>query len=146
MMLFGFLFTRDASRVTERTIRHESIHARQMWELLQAVEYTPERGGSVDEQPAEPAQVVQGFSYTGDQPDGGTLIEAKEAEYGEFVVGLLRKQYTADAVEAVQANALIALKDKSNAKSAQYKAEFDDYNAFRAQCKSDAKKVLGLQD
>jgi hypothetical protein len=34
MMLFGFLFTRDASRVTMRTVRHESIHARQMWELL----------------------------------------------------------------------------------------------------------------
>jgi hypothetical protein len=34
MMLFGFLFTRDASRVTMRTVRHESIHVRQMWELL----------------------------------------------------------------------------------------------------------------
>ena len=112
----------------------------------QAVEYTPEHGGGMTEQSAQPAQVVQGFAYTGDQPDGGTLIEAKSAGYGDFVAGLLRKQYTADDVEAVQANALIALKDKSNAKSAQYKAEFDDYNAFRAQCKSDAKKVLGLQD
>jgi hypothetical protein len=34
MMLFGFLFTRDKRKVTERTVRHESIHARQMWELL----------------------------------------------------------------------------------------------------------------
>jgi hypothetical protein len=34
MMLFGFLFTRDASRVTMRTVRHENIHSRQMWELL----------------------------------------------------------------------------------------------------------------
>jgi hypothetical protein len=33
-MLFGFLFTRDAGKVTARTVRHESIHARQMWELL----------------------------------------------------------------------------------------------------------------
>ena len=111
----------------------------------QAVEYTPEQhGGGMDEQPAEPAQPVQGFAYTGDQPDGGTLVEAKEAAYGEFVSGLIRKRYTADAVEAIQANAVIALKDKSNAKAAQYKAEFDDYNAFRAQCKENAKKVLGL--
>jgi hypothetical protein len=36
MMLFGFLFTRDAGKVTARTIRHERIHARQMWELLVA--------------------------------------------------------------------------------------------------------------
>jgi len=34
IMLFGVLFTRDKSKVTERTIQHESIHARQMWELL----------------------------------------------------------------------------------------------------------------
>jgi hypothetical protein len=34
IMLFGFLFTRDKRKITERTIRHESIHARQMWELL----------------------------------------------------------------------------------------------------------------
>jgi hypothetical protein len=47
-------------------------------------------------------------------------------------------------VEAVQANALIALKDKTNAKAAQYKAEFDEYNAYRAQCKEEAKKVLGM--
>jgi hypothetical protein len=107
----------------------------------QAVEYTPERGRGVDEQPAEP---VQGFSYTGDQPDGGTLIEAKEATYGDFVSGLIRKQYTADAVEAVQANAVIALKDKNNAKATQYKAEFDEYSTYRLQCKEDAKKVLGL--
>jgi hypothetical protein len=34
MMLFGMLFTRDKSKITETTIRHESIHARQMWEML----------------------------------------------------------------------------------------------------------------
>jgi hypothetical protein len=88
---------------------------------------------------------VQGFSYTGDQPDGGTLIEAKSAGYGDFVAGLIRKKYNADDVEAVQANALIALKDKSNAKAAQYKSEFDEYNTYRQSCKESAKKVLGLQ-
>ncbi|MDR1199075.1 MAG: hypothetical protein LBK94_08725 [Prevotellaceae bacterium] len=34
IMLFGMLFTRDKSRITQTTIRHESIHARQMWEML----------------------------------------------------------------------------------------------------------------
>jgi hypothetical protein len=33
MMLFSFLFTRDASMVTMRTVRHERIHVRQMWEV-----------------------------------------------------------------------------------------------------------------
>jgi hypothetical protein len=106
----------------------------------QEVEFTPNTGG--DNEPMEP---VQGYAYTGDQADGGTLIEAKEAGYGDFVAGLLRKQYAADDVEAIQANALIALKDKSNTKAAQYKAEFDEYNTYRTKCKSDAKNVLGLQ-
>ncbi|MDR3133213.1 MAG: hypothetical protein LBU42_04230 [Prevotellaceae bacterium] len=110
----------------------------------QAVEFTPEHGGGMNEQPAEP-EPIKGFAYTGDQPDGGTLVQAKEVGYGEFVSGLIRKQYPEDAVEAVQNNLLVALKDKSGAKAAQYKQEFDDYNAYRAACKESAKKVLGLQ-
>jgi hypothetical protein len=106
----------------------------------QEVEYTPEHGG-MNEQPAES---VKGFSYTGDQPDGGTLIEAKKADYGDFVAGLIRKQYAGDAAEAIRANLLVALKDKSNANTARYKVEFDEYQACRAQCKETAKKVLGL--
>jgi membrane-anchored protein YejM (alkaline phosphatase superfamily) len=34
VMLFCMLFTRDKSKIKDRTIRHESIHMRQMWELL----------------------------------------------------------------------------------------------------------------
>jgi hypothetical protein len=33
MMLFGFLFTRDKRSVTERTMRHETIHFRQFIEV-----------------------------------------------------------------------------------------------------------------
>jgi hypothetical protein len=33
MMLFGFLFTRDKRKVTERTERHENIHFRQFVEV-----------------------------------------------------------------------------------------------------------------
>jgi hypothetical protein len=33
-MLFGLLFTRDKSKITAKTIRHETIHLRQMGELL----------------------------------------------------------------------------------------------------------------
>jgi hypothetical protein len=33
MMLFGFLFTRDKRKITERTERHESIHFRQFIEV-----------------------------------------------------------------------------------------------------------------
>ncbi|GHV69707.1 hypothetical protein FACS1894199_18800 [Bacteroidia bacterium] len=34
MMLFGMIFTRNKQRVLAKTVRHESIHAKQMWEML----------------------------------------------------------------------------------------------------------------
>lgn len=37
--LFGILFVRDNAEISERTIRHESIHTRQMQELLYIVFY-----------------------------------------------------------------------------------------------------------
>lgn len=37
--LFGILFVRGNSKISERTIRHESIHTRQMQEMLYVVFY-----------------------------------------------------------------------------------------------------------
>ena len=108
----------------------------------QETEFMPEHntpGG--DDAPVEP---VPGFSYTGTHESGGTLIRAGAATYGEFVSGLIGLRYSPSDETAVQTNLLIALKDKSNAKAAQYKSEFDEYNTYRAKCKEDAKKLLGL--
>lgn len=109
----------------------------------QETEFTPEHhmpGG--DEAPAEP---VPGFSYTGTHESGGTLIKAAAADYGEFVSGLIGLRYSPADETAVQTNLLIALKDKTNAKATQYKSEFDEYDAYRRQCKEEAKRVLGIE-
>lgn len=51
----------------------------------QREEYSPEpdaRSGEVTEPVSAP---ILGYAYTGSMADGGTLIEAREATYDEFV-------------------------------------------------------------
>lgn len=67
----------------------------------------------LNEQPAEitdeeSGKSVPGYSYTGDMPDGGTLVEASgvtaENRRDKFVAGLIGKSYDMDAQIAVLAN------------------------------------------
>ncbi|KAA6346610.1 hypothetical protein EZS27_005855, partial [termite gut metagenome] len=87
---------------------------------------------------------VPGFAYTGTMPDGGMLIEAKEAGYGSFVSGLIRTRYSSDDVEALQGNMLIAVSQPKNEKAEGYKRDWDEFQAFRSECKQKIKLLLGL--
>jgi hypothetical protein len=114
----------------------------------QAVEYAPQAAGLAGDGDGESAAApapVQGYSYTGNRPDGGTLIAAKNAEYGAFVSGLIALRYTDDDVQAVQSNQLAALANSKDAKAAQWKQEFAEYQTYRADCKAQAKKTLGME-
>lgn len=90
------------------------------------------------------SEPVTGYSYEGEETDGGTLIEATEACYEAFVNGLIRKRYTQSEVEALQSNMLISLADPDNERSAEFRQEWDTYQAYREQCKTDAKAILNL--
>jgi hypothetical protein len=111
----------------------------------QAADYTPPTGGHLGEGEAAAPVPVPGYSYTGDQPDGGTMVAATEATYGDFVAGLIRRQYSADDEQALQTNLLVALENPAHEKAAQYTNEFNDYNAYRTTCKAQAKAVLGIE-
>lgn len=96
----------------------------------------------LDEQPAEYAEpeseeTVAGYSYTGPETDGGTLIEAKdvtaENRRAKFISGLIGTQYTIDAQIAVLANG----KDTN-----EHKAELNAFEAFRADCKAAVDELL----
>lgn len=76
------------------------------------------------------------YAYSGDMSDGGTLIEAKNASYNEFVSGLIRKKYSSDQVEAITLNKLSNNKERQ----AEFDAEFEELEAYRNQCKE---KVRG---
>jgi hypothetical protein len=111
----------------------------------QEAEYTPSAGGHIDDGAQAAPAPVSGYSYTGDQPDGGTLIAAKEATYPAFVSGLIGQKYMDDDVQAIQSNMVFALANKSHEKAAQYKQEFNDYQAYRTECKAIAKVALGIE-
>lgn len=101
-------------------------------------DYVPENLPMQKEQP----DPVQGYAYSGPMQDGGTLIEAKEASYPDFVSGLIRLRYSADAEAAIQANMITALTDTENTRAGEFQAEWDTFQIYRAECKEIAKALL----
>jgi hypothetical protein len=87
-------------------------------------------------------EAIAGYAYTGEQSDGSTLIEAKEATYDAFISGLIRLEYSQSRTEAVQANRTAVLINKKHEKAAEYTAEWDAFQAYRTQCKNEAKRLL----
>lgn len=108
------------------------------------VTYVPETAKIADGENEVAPEPVDGFSYTGTHPDGGTLIKAKEATYEAFVSGLIRKRYSADEAEALQANMLETLVNKENPRADEFTQKWEEFQAYRNECKSNAKAVLGL--
>lgn len=56
----------------------------------------------------ETGDAVQGYAYTGSQPDDGTLVEAKDVtddnRRAKFVAGLIGTEYDIDSQIAILAN------------------------------------------
>lgn len=86
----------------------------------------------LNEQPAEitndeTGESVPGYSYTGDMPDGGTMIEAvgvtDENRRDKFVAGLIGWHYDMDAQIAVLAN---------GADTPEHAAELEQFMELRA--------------
>lgn len=85
-----------------------------------------------------PADSVTAYAYTGDFPDGGTMIEAEDASYDMFVSGLIRKKYTVDAESAIQSNMIVALSDPKNDRAIDFENEWNEFQEYRLLCKSQA--------
>lgn len=98
----------------------------------QAVNWTPPQHGN-DSEPVE----LSGFSYTGDMPDGSTIVEVKdvtdENRRDKYIAGLIGKRYTIDAQLAMLANG----NDTEN-----HAQELRDFEAFRIKCKQDVDELL----
>lgn len=97
------------------------------------VDYVPEVRGN--EETPEPCV---GYSYTGNMPDGGTLIEAKGATYNEFVSGLIRVKYSADEVEAITLNKLSSNQERR----VEFDAEFSALEDYRNLCKEQVRNFF----
>jgi hypothetical protein len=100
-------------------------------------EFVPD---SMDSEKA--ANPILGYAYEGNMEDGGTLIEAKDANYGEFVNGLIRVKYPADSVEAITANQMVAITNPEHEKASGYITDWKEYQSFRESSKVTAKALL----
>ena len=79
------------------------------------------------------------YAYSGTERDGGTLIEADSSSYDSFVSGLVRREYSADRVEAITLNKL----SSDNERKAEFDAEFSELEDYRNSCKAQAIVILG---
>lgn len=87
----------------------------------------------------EGAVPFKAYAYSGTEGDGSTKIKATEATYAQFVSGLIRTRYSADAVEAILLNS----QSRFDApKEAEHKVEFADLEEFRQECKDAISQLL----
>ena len=96
----------------------------------------------LNEQPAEitdeeTGESSPGFSYTGNMPDGGTLVEAEgvtdDNRRDKFVAGLIGVSYDMNAQIAVLAN---------GADTPEHAAELAAFASTRAECKRQVDEML----
>lgn len=85
----------------------------------------------------ETGESSPGFSYTGNMPDGGTLVEAEGVNEtnlrDKFVAGLIGVSYDMDAQIAVLAN---------GADTPEHAAELAAFASTRAECKRQVDEML----
>lgn len=78
-----------------------------------------------------------GYTYTGNQPDGGTLIEAKgvtdDNRRDKYVAGLIGVYFDIDAQIAILAN---------GTDTPEHAAEFEQFSQLRTKCKAEVDELL----
>jgi hypothetical protein len=76
---------------------------------------------------------MHGFSYTGPMPDGGTLIECDPDNISRdsFINAIISSKYK-DTENAIKTHQIELLKDSTIDKAAEYEAEWQEFNEFRA--------------
>lgn len=97
--------------------------------------YLNEQPGEVTN--PEPGESAPGYSYTGDQADGSTMIAAEgvtdENRRDKFVAGLIGLHYDLDAQIATLAN---------GADTPEHAAELTQFATLRKQCKGEVDELL----
>ena len=94
-------------------------------------DYVPETAQDEEVQPCV------AYSYEGSELDGGTIIKAENANYDDFVSGLIRLKYSQNQVEAI----LLNYGDGSE----EHLAEYNELQLYRKECKQIASEVLARE-
>ncbi len=98
----------------------------------------------LDEKPAafkpdDSSEAVDGFSYTGTMPDGGTLVECDEWNRDKLINGIIRTKYLQTEEDALKTHQIQLLQAEagleggglSDEKKAEYISEWQEFQAFR---------------
>lgn len=89
--------------------------------------------------PDETSEPMEGYSYTGPVPDGGTLIECDEWNRDKLVNGIIRSKYLQTEEDAIKTHQIQLLQAKAGMegeplteeKTSEYMAEWAEFQAFR---------------
>ncbi|MEE0978487.1 MAG: hypothetical protein UH625_03675 [Muribaculaceae bacterium] len=119
---------------TSHTLCYAERRKYEIYDAGHAILYLNESSCSLTDNNGD---LVAGYSYTGDMPDGGTLVEASgvtdENRRDKFVAGLIGRSYDMDAQIAVLAN---------GNDTPEHAAELEQFARMRAECKKAVDEML----
>jgi hypothetical protein len=89
--------------------------------------------------PDENSDPIDGFSYTGPMPDGGTLIDCDEWNRDKLINGIIRSKYLQTEEDAIKTHQIQLLQAKAGMeigalpddKAAEYVNEWNEFQTFR---------------
>lgn len=89
--------------------------------------------------PDENSDPIDGFSYTGPMPDGGTLIDCDEWNRDKLINGIIRSKYLQTEEDAIKTHQIQLLQAKAGMgigalpddKAAEYMNEWNEFQIFR---------------
>lgn len=89
--------------------------------------------------PDENSDPIDGFSYSGPMPDGGTLIDCDEWNRDKLINGIIRSKYLQTEEDAIKTHQIQLLQAKAgmeigalpDEKAAEYVNEWNEFQTFR---------------
>jgi hypothetical protein len=89
--------------------------------------------------PDETSEPMEGYSYTGSMPDGGTLIECDEWNRDKLVNGIIRSKYLQTEEDAIKTHQIQLLQAKAGMEgeplteenTSEYMSEWAEFQSFR---------------
>ena len=88
-------------------------------------DFVPETMGGEHPEPAI------GYAYTGNMPDGGTLIEAKASDRDSLINGIIRSRYSQSQEDAIKTHQIQLFRNPDIEKTQEYDEEWTSFDLFR---------------
>lgn len=74
-----------------------------------------------------------GYSYTGPELDGGTIIGCNSCDRDSLINGIIRSKYSQTEEDAIKTHQIILRKDSTCSKADDYNTEWNEFEAFRTE-------------